>query len=296
MPELPEVETIRRELEREVVGRRLVRCVYLRRDMLVGERQDGGRSLAGRTIVAVQRQGKVLLMLLSAPARSPGPARADHRLTASGLRLLLHLGMTGQIGLAVSPPQDKHVVLALLLDDGWYLYMRDPRRFGAVEIAPPTTVPRLTAKQGIDALDPKLTVQRLGELLAGRRLPLKSFLIDQRRLAGLGNIYASEILFVARLHPLRPAGTLRQEEVARLHRAMREVLRAAIKYGGTTIADYRRSSGRPGGFQKRLQVYGRAEQPCLRPGCPGTIRRLVVGGRSTYMCPCCQEEAGPGAG
>lgn len=273
MPELPEVETIRRTLEPHLVGG-VVREVRLDTPSVWRGLPPG--TLVGRTVVGLRRRGKHILMALS-----------------GDMVLHLHLGMTGRLVFVPAgglPPPDlsaRHLHVRFALDRG-QLHYWDQRRFGYLELIPGGALgdhPRL--KLGPEPLDEDFTPAGLGCLLAGRRAPVKALLLDQRILAGLGNIYADEALHRAGIDPLRPAGTLDADQVNALWRAMREVLGEAIAARGTTFSDYRDGEGEPGGFASRLRVYGREGEAC--PRCGTTLLRRKVGGRSTYFCPGCQR-------
>jgi formamidopyrimidine-DNA glycosylase len=274
MPELPEVETIRRRLapvlegatieSAEIVDPRLTRPIDPQRvaDALVGER-----------IVALDRRGKYLLWRLE-----------------SGRTLVVHLRMTGSLRHDASGrlPEDAHRRATLRFDTGARVGYRDVRRFGTWELLEPEHLrPYLSQRLGPEPLAASFTAARLGMLLAGRRAPVKAFLLDQRRVAGVGNIYADEALWRARIHPLRPAGTLDHEEVASLHRALRAALRKGIELQGSTLRDYVTPDGDGGGMQQEFHVYGRLGEPCDRCGRP--IERTVIAGRGTWFCPHCQR-------
>ncbi|HZV50256.1 MAG TPA: bifunctional DNA-formamidopyrimidine glycosylase/DNA-(apurinic or apyrimidinic site) lyase [Candidatus Dormibacteraeota bacterium] len=276
MPELPEVETVAAQLRSRVVGRTILACRLWTPGMVRHPSPDAFvLRLAGRRIEAVTRRGKYLL----------------HRLSGCGGELLVvHLGMTGTwTCVPAEAPEPGHLHLVLELDDGCQLRYRDTRRFGRLllgaeaDLLAAGVLPRL----GPEPLDPAFTPEALHRLLRGRRAPLKALLLDQRVVAGLGNIYADEACFRAGLRPDRPGGSLSRRSAARLHDALREVLLEAIANGGSSVDDYRDARGEPGRQQERLLVYGRAGRPCLRCG-----RRLAVirlAGRSTVFCRRCQR-------
>ncbi len=272
MPELPEVETLVREL-RPVLTERRITGVDIRWARTVAEPdpETFARRLWGRRILEVRRRGKWLLLGLE-----------------GGDWLLLHLRMSGRLSVRqADAPADPYLRLAFCLDDGRRLEFSDPRKFGRAVL---TLFPEARLRGlGPEPLDPSLTPQRLAAMLQGRRTRLKPLLMDQRFLAGLGNIYADEVLWEAGLHPLRRADTLTPEEIVGLHRALRSVLERAIASGGTTLPDerYVRLDGRPGGFAPRLAVYGRTGQTC--PRCGGEILRISVNGRSAHFCKACQK-------
>jgi len=280
VPELPEVETVRRGLEQRVVGRKIL-AVEVGRERTV--RRTSARqlidSLTGTTILSAGRHGKYLLSPLD-----------------TGDTLLVHLRMSGQLLLVPEgAPRlpHTHVVMTLAGEPPEQLWFVDPRTFGEVVVFDPdhadVEVPEL-AKLGADPLADGLDVDDLRRLLATRRGRLKPLLLDQHVIAGIGNIYADEILHAARLHPDRPANTLRRPEVVRLHDAMHRVLTAAVGAGGSTLGDsqYVDLMGNGGSYQDDHRVYGRAGERCSTCG-RGIIRRAVVNGRSTYWCPYCQR-------
>jgi len=273
MPELPEVETVRRILERHAADRRIDRVdaapVRMRRPLLPTELRAG---LEGARLTGFRRRGKFLL------------ADADR----SG-SLLLHLGMSGRLLLTErSSPRLAHTHLVLELDDGRDLRLVDPRRFGLAWFLAPgaeATDPSLAAL-GLEPLSDDLP-RLLPPLLKPRRAPLKALLLDQRIVAGVGNIYASEALWRAGIRPTRPPRSTSLARLERLALAVREVLAAAVVAGGTTIRDYANPAGEPGWFAVRLAVYGRAGGSC--PRCGETLRGTVLAQRSTFWCPGCQR-------
>ena len=274
MPELPEVETVRRRLAPLLEGATIERAEIL--DPRLTRPVEPGivaRALAGETIASVERRGKYLLWRL-----------------ASGRTLVVHLRMTGSFRHARTGelPDDAHRRATVALDTGAEVSYRDVRRFGTWELLDHDHLrPYFTARLGPEPLAPSFSAERLGMLAAGRRLPVKGFLLDQKRLAGVGNIYADEALWRARIHPRRPAGELDETEVARLHRAVRAALRRGVELQGSTLRDYVMPDGDGGGMQHEFHVYGRGGEPCDRCGTP--IERIVVSGRGTWLCPRCQR-------
>jgi formamidopyrimidine-DNA glycosylase len=272
MPELPEVETVARGLQASLVGRTIAGVeVRWPRSVIPPDPTAFARRLMGQTVTSVGRRGKWLVIALS-----------------DGDTLLVHLRMTGQLVLeAGEGPDDQHVRVLFLLEDGGRLRFSDMRKFGRLWLVddPAAALGAL----GPEPLGDGFTAARLGEMLARRRGRIKSLLLDQRFLAGLGNIYADEALWQACIHPLRQADSLSPAEVRRLHRAIRSVLRAAISSGGTTLPDrtYRQTDGRSGEFASRLAVYGQEGQSCPRCGTP--IERVMVNQRGTHFCPRCQS-------
>lgn len=270
MPELPEVETIVRGLAPHVIGRR-VRRVEVREPRL---RQriapDFARALTGRTIRALARAGKTVVAALD-----------DER------RWLVHLGMTGRLTLqdGGAPPRlHDHVVIAL--DDGRRLVYNDVRRFGRLVVVAPERV-AAEVGLGLEPLGADVRAEVLAARARRRRLSVKAFLMDQRQLVGIGNIYASEILFHAGLRPGRRCGRLSVADWERVVAATRRVLEDAIACGGSTISDYRDGFDGFGSYQKRHAVYGRAGEPCVR--CGTRLRSRAIVGRSSFYCPSCQR-------
>jgi formamidopyrimidine-DNA glycosylase len=272
VPELPEVETVRRRLEPVLVGRRFERVEIL--DPRLTRPEDPvevAAELVGERVEAVDRRGKYVVVRFE-----------------SGRALLVHLRMTGSL-LHVDevPEDDPHLRAVVRLDDGSDVIYRDVRRFGTWLLAEPGEAqPYLDARLGREPLAPAFTVRRLGEELAGRRAPVKAAILDQRRLAGVGNIYADEALWRARIHPRRPARELDEEELRALHRGIRDALKAGIARQGATLRDYRTPDGGSGRMQHEFKVYGREGEPCERCGRP--IEKTRAAGRGTWFCPGCQ--------
>jgi len=267
MPELPEVETVRRTLSPRVVGRTItavaVRETRLRRALTKGFADR----LAGQRIVALRRVGKYLLFDLD-----------------GGRTWLVHLGMSGSLA-APGAGLERHNHVDVTLSDGTTLIYNDPRRFGMMRVddSPP---PELTSL-GVDPFSSHYSPEYLRDLCRRRAKPIKSLLMDQTLIAGLGNIYSSEILFRAGVRPTRRARTLRRREIEAIHRLTVAVLTDAIAAGGSSISDYRDGNGQPGSFQTRFDVYGREGDPCRR--CQTPIRARVLSGRSSFYCPGCQR-------
>lgn len=279
MPELPEVETIRRGIEPHVVGRRIERVIVRDRRLRWPIVRGFEARLAGRTIEAVDRRGKYLLLDLGAPARAPAN-RPD--------RVILHMGMTGRLLLlGRGHPVQKHDHVDFELSDDRLLRFNDPRRFGAALWWPGSHPSHLLLRNmGPEPFAAEFGGDYLFALSRGRSAPVKNFLMDGRIVVGVGNIYAVEALFRARIRPARPAGRVSRAEYGALAAAVRRVLEDAIAAGGTTFRDFRGSDGAPGYFVQELSVYDRAGQPCRR--CRTPIKRLVIGQRSSYYCPRCQ--------
>lgn len=276
MPELPEVEATRRHLEPVLVGARVER-VEVRRDRMVRRQASPGdfnRRLSGRCVTALVRTGKFLL------------ARLEGDLT-----WVTHLGMSGRLQVAApGAPEAPHTNVVVALDGGIEVRFVDPRTFGFMGVYTPEELAGSTvAALGGDALEDLPRSPHLAELLTGRTAPIKALLLDQRLIAGLGNIYADEVLHRARIDPNRPGGSLDFEEVKGLRAAIRPVLQAGLDSGGTSLDDmaYLLPDGRAGDHLRRLRVYGRRGEQCRR--CAGTVTAAVVRGRSTHWCPGCQR-------
>jgi len=278
MPELPEVETVRRDLAESVLGLAIDSAEAYDEMILVGlTAGQFARRLAGKQIVDIRRSGKVLIIELS-----------------GGECLLVHLRMTGRLyPLPMGQAVPDHTRAVFHLSDGRKLVFVNPRRLGRLEIADCDRLAeaKLLRKMGIDALSEELDEQVVGEMLRPHSIVLKQWLLDQSHIAGLGNIYASEILHRCRLHPDTPANTLDARAARKLLRTIRRVLEEAIKWRGTTVSDYVTGRGVPGEFQKRLRVYGREGKRCRCRNCSGVIVRTTHAGRSTYYCPQCQPAA-----
>ncbi|MBA4131211.1 MAG: DNA-formamidopyrimidine glycosylase [Hyphomicrobium sp.] len=295
MPELPEVENVRRSLERVLCGQTLARVDVRRPNLRFPFPDNFAKRLTGRAITGVARRAKYLRVLLD-----------------SGDVLAVHLGMTGRFILGETEkagrggvvgdyvyesghlPQHDHVVFETVA--GLRVTYNDPRRFGYMLLEPDAEMDAhaLFRGLGVEPLGNDLDAAVIAARAAGRRADLKAFLMDQRNIAGLGNIYVCEALFRAGLSPRRKAGTLATragkptERSERLVPAIRQVLLEAVEAGGSTLRDYRRPDGTPGGFQDRHAVYDREGQACCKPGCGGVVRRVVQAGRSTFYCPTCQ--------
>ena len=274
MPELPEVETIRLALEPHVVGRRFER-VEIDDPRLVRPFEPSmvAAELEGERVEALERRGKYLIVRFQ-----------------SGRALLIHLRMTGSLRHAApgSLAHDPHRRAVVRLDDGSDVAYRDVRRFGTWHLLEPHELdPYLVQRLGREPLERTFTARRLAERLEGRRAPVKAALLDQRTVAGLGNIYVDEALWRARVHPLRPAGTLHHDELVRVTRGIRDALKAGIARQGASLRDYSTPDGGRGRMQDEFRVYGRAGEPCARCGTP--IDKIRAAGRGTWYCPNCQR-------
>ncbi|MGH6735611.1 MAG: bifunctional DNA-formamidopyrimidine glycosylase/DNA-(apurinic or apyrimidinic site) lyase [Methyloceanibacter sp.] len=294
MPELPEVETVRRGLEPVLVGNAFARVEQRRPDLRFPLPKRFGERLQGRTVEALDRRAKYLL------------ARLD-----DGEVLVMHLGMTGRFsidhanGAVASPGQfaheqrkvPKHEHVVFHLGDGTAVRYSDTRRFGIMDLVPAKALEShaLFKGLGVEPLDDGLSTEWLASKLKGKATSIKAALLDQRLIAGLGNIYVCEALYRAGISPLKLAGSLATKsgmptkKTETLVEGIKAVLMSAIKAGGSSLRDYRHTDGRLGRFQHRFKVYGREGKPCQRKGCGGTVRRIVQGGRSTFYCPTCQR-------
>ena len=275
VPELPEVETVRVALAPLVEGRRLehvdVRDARLTRPL---DPEAVAAELVGERIARLERRGKYLIVVF-----------------ASGRVLLIHLRMTGSLRHSRDgDDEDPYVRAVVRLDDGSDVAYRDVRRFGTwLLLEPDQVAPYLDARVGEEPLADGFTPRSLARKLAGRKAPVKAAILDQRTVAGVGNIYADEALWRAGIHPLKPAGALTQAQVRALHRSVREALEAGIARQGATLRDYRQPGGEPGAMQNEFRVYGRDGEPCERCGTP--IEKIRVAGRGTWYCPRCQRLA-----
>jgi formamidopyrimidine-DNA glycosylase len=277
MPELPEVETVVRGLRASLPGRSIL-SVRLGKTDFIDDPAALGETLPGRKIIAVERIGKFISIELAGHGHLAGG-------TAAELHLLVHLGMTGR--LAVRAPGDSvvpHTHGFFGLDDGNELRYTDIRRFGRILTVTCERLPEFKARLGSDALF--ISEGDFRREVLRRRSRIKAFLLDQTALRGMGNIYADESLWRARIHPARIAATLETREIARLHQAMKLILRAAIKLGGSSISDFLDAEGKRGSYQVRHRIYGREGERCFR--CGAVIERIIVAGRSSHFCPRCQ--------
>lgn len=270
MPELPEVETIRRDLEPLILGATIMGVeIYWPGSIARPSAQEFEDLITGRTILRLARRGKYLIFILS-----------------GGWNLIVHLAMTGRL-LVDQMEMDKHTRAVFHLEDGRNLLFVNMRKFGRLYLV--KDAQEVVGHLGPEPLAPDFSLPQFRSLLGRRKGMLKPLLLNQRFIAGLGNIYSDEALFHAGLHPQRPAATLSGEEVECLYRAIREVLSQSLADGGSTLNDetYRRPNEGRGEHQERLLVFQRGGQPCTRCGTP--IRRIVLGGRGTYFCPRCQR-------
>jgi formamidopyrimidine-DNA glycosylase len=276
MPELPEVETVARGLQREVAGRKIL-SVTLGKTDFMDDPESIEKELPGRTILRVQRYGKFLLLRLAATEHA---AESEE-----GTALLVHLGMTGSLmPRPISEPPAKHTHVVMLLDDGRELRFTDPRRFGRMAYLSGARLRGELQRFGADPLEADLT--EFTRRIQARRARIKALLLDQTVLRGVGNIYADESLWKARIHPAQLGARLKPGQVQRLYISLREILRKAIALHGSSISDFLDADGVPGEYQRHHRVYDREGKVCAR--CKTQIRRVIVAGRSSYFCPQCQ--------
>ena len=268
MPELPEVETIVRALQANVGAS--IKNIEIRRKDILRLEEFPTAELHGRTIKNIRRRGKFLIFELG-----------------SDLNLIFHLGMSGRFYMqaATEEPVEKHIHVIMNLNNGISLIYQDPRRFGGVWLVRDRE--RFFSNMGREPLSSGFTAVYLEGILKQRKAPVKNLLLNQHLISGIGNIYADESLFTAGIRPDRPAASLSRQEIKKLHRSIRKVLRQGIKLRGTTFRDYRDAFNESGGFQDYLKVYGRQNQPCQQ--CGKLIQRIRIAGRSTHFCTNCQR-------
>lgn len=271
MPELPEVETTRRGIEPHLVGQILRRAIVRNRRLRWPVPRDLNAQIHDQEIKAVERRGKYLLLRLSSGS------------------LILHLGMSGSLRiLDCTVPPDRHDHVDFVLGNGRCLRLRDPRRFGAVLFTRRDPLQhKLLRELGPEPLEPGFDGNYLFTKSRGRKIAVKLFIMDSKVVTGVGNIYANEALFRAGIHPCRAAGRISRQRYARLAAAIKQVLRDAIRAGGTTLRDFIAEDGQPGYFAQQLNVYGRGGEPC--PVCGTPIKHITLGQRATCYCPRCQR-------
>jgi formamidopyrimidine-DNA glycosylase len=289
MPELPEVETVRRGLEPAMTGHVIVRADVRRPDLRWPFPPRMAVRLTGQRVERLRRRSKYILADLS-----------------GGETLLIHLGMSGRMTVSSvpqargdmlgdfhrsHPAPEKHDHVVLDMDNGARITFNDARRFGAMDLAPTEAVEahRFLAGLGPEPLGNSFDEAYLAARFKGRNTPVKAALLDQRIVAGLGNIYVCEALWRTGISPLRKAGSLSRARAASLVPAIRAVLTDAIESGGSSLRDYRQADGELGYFQHSFAAYGREGEPCRTPGCGGIIARAVQSGRSSFYCPTCQK-------
>jgi formamidopyrimidine-DNA glycosylase len=277
MPELPEVETVCRGLRPVLEGHRLERVIARRPDLRFPLPDGFGQRLTGRRVTRVGRRAKFMLITLD-----------------DGWVVIGHLGMSGRMRIFDKPPlppEEPHDHVILETDAGAVIRFNDPRRFGFLDLVEEAALAenRFLAGLGPEPLDAAFDAAELARRLAGKAAPLKAALLDQRVVAGLGNIYVSEALHMAGLSPKRKAGTVGRARAGRLVDAIKTVLERAIAAGGSSLRDHRQTNGELGYFQHDFQVYGREGEACPRCGLPHAVKRLVQSGRSTFFCSHCQR-------
>jgi formamidopyrimidine-DNA glycosylase len=290
MPELPEVETVVRGLRLVLPGRSIV-AVRLGKTDFIDDPATLGELLPGNRITNVERIGKFIHLQL-APDAGLQHREAETKLSGGSsanpgarLNLIVHLGMTGRLGVReASEPAPPHTHGFFELDDGRELRYTDIRRFGRILLMPDARMEEFRSRLGDDALN--ISAADFHRRLAGRRARIKALLLDQRVFRGIGNIYADESLWQARIHPARLAARLSNSQLARLRQAIHRVLRTAIRHRGSSISDFVDAEGNRGRYQQQHHAYDREGQPCSR--CGRSIRRAIVAGRSSYFCPHCQ--------
>ena len=291
MPELPEVETVRRGLRPVLEGHVITDARIRRRDLRLPFPPHFAERLKGRRVISLTRRAKYILAALD-----------------SGETLVIHLGMSGRLSVyaegrrqrlgdyVYNPAPDgagegKHDHVVFETDAPARIVFNDHRRFGLMTLVATDTLEadKLFRGIGVEPLSADFNARTLAKALEGKKTPIKSALLDQRLIAGLGNIYVCEALFLAGSSPKRWAGSVRPDGVKALVAAIKRVLKEAIAAGGSTLRDHAQATGDPGNFQHRFRVYGREGQPCLGRNCRGTVKRIVQAGRSTFYCPSCQK-------
>ncbi|HEY2456301.1 MAG TPA: bifunctional DNA-formamidopyrimidine glycosylase/DNA-(apurinic or apyrimidinic site) lyase [Candidatus Acidoferrum sp.] len=278
MPELPEVETVARGLHLSVAGRRIV-GVTLGKTDFIDNPEDVERFLPGREIRVVERYGKFLLLRLQQKESASASAKSEEE------ALLVHLGMTGMLApVLVEQPRQKHTHVVFLLDDGRELRYVDPRRFGRMAYLAGEVLTKELKRFGSDPLEVKR--DEFVKEIQRRKTRIKALLLNQQVLRGVGNIYADESLWKAKIHPEQLGSKLKPEQLRILYRALQTILQNAILLRGSTISDFVDAKGQPGEYQQRHRVYGREGKPCFH--CKTPIRRIIVAGRSSHFCPKCQ--------
>ncbi len=271
MPELPEVETIRTQLERNIAGKKIAGVEISRPKIIKLPAEKFKKAIVGARIKALKRRAKILIIELD-----------------NGWSVLIHLKMTGQLIFKGEPNKYTHVIFRFL--DKTHLLFNDLRRFGYIKLVKTDELPSFLEKEkiGPEPLDRKFGLKEFESILARRpKMKIKQFLMDPKNIAGIGNIYSDEILFRARVSPLRPAGSLAKMEIKKIFDAIKKILPEAVKFRGTSAENYLDAFGQKGEFLKRLKVYGREDENC--PECHGKVKRIKLGGRSAHFCESCQK-------
>ena len=285
MPELPEVETVARGLQLSVAGRRIL-SVTLRKTDFMDDPVAIERELPGRQIARVERFGKFMLLQLVARDAPNGQSSGSANAAEVSEALLVHLGMTGNLAAHFAEqPLAKHTHVTFVLDDGRELRYVDPRRFGRMAYLSGESLAAELLRFGADPL--LVTRDEFGNRIRGSRARIKALLLDQSVLRGVGNIYADESLWTARIHPAKSGAHLKPQEAATLREALQKILRKAIEMRGSSISDFVDAEGVAGDYQRHHRAYGREGKKCLR--CGAKIKRIIVAGRSSFFCPRCQR-------
>ncbi len=271
MPELPEVETICKGLKPKLVNNTIVSAKANTPKLRINMPRQLGQKLKNKTITAIKRRAKYIIIDLN-----------------DGLSLVIHLGMSGRITISKNYQAKKHDHLVIKLSSGHTMALNDPRRFGLVALISSNEIDddKLFVNLGLEPLSKDFNASSLAKLIQNRSKDIKSCIMDATLVVGVGNIYASESLYLAAIHPQRAATSLNTKESAQLSKAIKQVLKAAIKAGGSSLRDYRQADGEMGYFQHNFKVYDRSGQPCSK--CKSSIERIKQAGRSTYLCPKCQ--------
>ena len=271
MPELPEVQTIVNELETNLPGRKISSCHIIRESIIQGDQSRFKKTVINKTIIRIDRIGKYIVFHLSAE-----------------IWIIAHLRMTGKFVLQPhSRSTHKHDRVIFELDNQLKLIFSDVRCFGTLELSNDLGKHKRLNQLGLDPWSVQLSAKKLKKRFNTCTIPIKTALLDQKIIAGLGNIYASEILFDSGINPRIPANKLSEEKLSVIIKSMRKILRQALKYNGTSISDYRRVDEKQGMFQNFLKVYGKVDQKCLN--CSSKIEKIVQNQRSTFLCPICQK-------
>ena len=270
MPELPEVETIARDLRRKILDQKIEDITVYDARVIRQPVKEFTRALKGRRFKKVSRRGKALILELD-----------------NGRYFVIQLMMTGQLINSARPRQDKVTKVSLRLSNGRYLHYNDQRLFGRLQVVDTLEQIPYFNKLGPEPLTNGFSPSWLAKKLKEKKVPIKALLMDHTFVAGIGNIYASEILFQSRINPKRPAHRLKKEDINKLHAATRKILTEAIRWRGTSMNTYRDANGEKGGFIRRIKVYGRENEDCSR--CKTPLSKILQRGRSTFFCPRCQR-------
>jgi formamidopyrimidine-DNA glycosylase len=282
MPELPEVETVVRGLQKTVLGRKIL-SVWIGKSDFIDNPGEFSR-LSGQTIAAVERFGKFMLLRMASDGEA-GEVVLENAAANQAASLLVHLGMTGQIAsIAADVPLEKHTHVSFTLDDGRELRYTDARRFGRMAYLTAELLAKEVEGAGAEPL--LVSAEDFSQRIRSRNSRIKALLLDQSVLRGVGNIYADESLWRSKIHPARVGSKLSEKETQTLRRALQDILNRAIVMRGSSISDFLDANGEPGEYQRHHRAYGREGKPCYR--CRTPIRRIIVAGRSSYFCPKCQ--------